>query len=164
MEPWAELPRTQVDPQTINEAIDSAITTHNEDPEAHLGVDEALQVHRENDVIDHPEKSVVNDKIAVNAREYVAIVDPNSGFDYDTIESAITYAITEGGGNILITPGTHYLSDVIPLPRNINLIGTDPDTCIVATNGDNDEIFAFQDVNTFPAVRQLISNLTFSNN
>jgi len=64
---WGELPKAQDNSQTINEAIAEAILAHEADPEAHLGDGESLEVHRTNDMIDHPAGSVAVDKFA-NAR------------------------------------------------------------------------------------------------
>ncbi len=61
-EVWANLPKSQDDPETIEEAISRIIAEHNEDPTAHTGDGEAIDVHRKNDVVDHPEGSVLADK------------------------------------------------------------------------------------------------------
>ncbi len=60
--PWGNLRKSQVDPQLITEAIDSAISAHNADPEAHIGDTESLGVHRKSTIIDHFAGSVVPDK------------------------------------------------------------------------------------------------------
>lgn len=62
VEVWGQLPKSQDDPQTIAEAIAEAIGNHEADDEAHLGVGESLEVHRANDILDHPQGSVVSDK------------------------------------------------------------------------------------------------------
>lgn len=131
---WGDLDRAVNDPTKIDEAIASAISAHNTEAEAHLGADQSLETHRANDVIDHPAESVVNDKIKPVARAYVAIVDPASEFDFDSVDSAWAYAESIGGGNILITPGTHYLGSKLEIDGNINVVGTDPDTCIIVTD------------------------------
>ncbi len=59
---WGQLPKAQDDPQTIDEAIASAIAAHEADPEAHLGMGESLETHRSNDILDHPLGSVLVDK------------------------------------------------------------------------------------------------------
>lgn len=59
---WGFLPKSQVDPETIEEAIARLIAEHEADPQAHLGSGEALETHRINEVIDHPAGSVVADK------------------------------------------------------------------------------------------------------
>lgn len=66
---WGLLPKAQDDPQLITEAIAAAIAAHESDPDAHLGEGESLEMHRQNEVIDHPAGSIVGDKISFN--EYV---------------------------------------------------------------------------------------------
>lgn len=61
---WGLLPKAQDDAQTINEAVDAAITAHNNDPDAHLGDGQSLQSHRASDIIDHLARSVYRDKFA----------------------------------------------------------------------------------------------------
>lgn len=159
---WYNLAKNATDPQTIGEAIAEALADHNNDPNAHMTAGEAIDLHRDNPVIDHPAESVVNDKIQILARAYVAIVDPSDPEAFDTIESAYAYADSVGGGTILITPGTHYLSSVIEINHNINLQGTDRDDCIIVTDEASGEYF---DINTtsIPAGSQAIwSKLTFA--
>ncbi len=59
---WGDLPKNQIDPQLITEAIDAAIEAHNNDPEAHLGAGQSLEQHKSNEMIDHPASSIVPDK------------------------------------------------------------------------------------------------------
>lgn len=131
---WGDLDRAVNDSTKIDEAIAAAIAAHNDEPEAHLGADQSLETHRENSIIDHPAESVPNDKILANARAYVAIVDPASDTDFDSVDGAYAYALSKGGGNILITPGTYYLGTKIEVDGSVNLYGTDPDTCIIVTD------------------------------
>lgn len=131
MPPWYNLPKTLTDNTTIDEEIDAKIATHNADAEAHLGADEALEVHRQNEVIDHPAESVVNDKIQLTARRYIAIVDPDDEEAFDTIDSAVTYAKANGGGDIFIKRGTHYISNVITIYQTISLYGEGIDETII---------------------------------
>lgn len=120
---WAGLERATNDPTTIDAAIAEAITAHDDDPEAHLGPDQSLQSHRASEIIDHLAESVVNDKIKRTARRYVAIVDPNSPSDFDTVEQAVAYAKDVGGGDIFMTRGTHFLSADILCPPTIGFYG-----------------------------------------
>lgn len=159
---WEQLPKTVIDPTTIEEAIDSAIDAHEADAEAHMGTGEALENHRENEVIDHPATSVPNDKLFTNARAYVAIVDPTSEEDFDTIAGAVSYADSVGGGNILIMPGTHLLGAGIVLNQNINLIGIDKDTCIISGGSDTDDCLKLPAITTGYGDSQFITNLTLN--
>lgn len=61
---WGLMPKSQIDPQTIEERIAEMIQAHESDPEAHLGVGESLETHRANDVIDHRAFSILDDKFA----------------------------------------------------------------------------------------------------
>jgi len=124
MPPWATLPRATDDNQTINQAIDESIASHNADAEAHLAVDEAIEVHRTASVVDHPAESVVNDKLQVSARRYVAIVDPADESAFDTLEGALTYSATVGGGDIFLVAGTHLIATTpLYIPVNTSLFG-----------------------------------------
>lgn len=59
---WGTLPKAQDNPQTIDEAIAAAIAAHEADPTAHMGAGESIDVHRKQDIIDHPAGSIVGDK------------------------------------------------------------------------------------------------------
>lgn len=61
---WGDLPKNQTDDQLITEAIAEAIAVHEADPEAHMGVGESIDMHRKNDIIDHPASSIVSDKFS----------------------------------------------------------------------------------------------------
>lgn len=55
---WYALPRTVDDPESIMEAIDEKLLSHNMDPSAHGQSDEAVYEHRNSPQLDHPEGSV----------------------------------------------------------------------------------------------------------
>lgn len=59
---WNNLAKSQIDPETIEEAIARLVAEHEASPTAHLGEGEALQAHRTNEVLDHLQGSVVPDK------------------------------------------------------------------------------------------------------
>ena len=120
---WGSLPRATNDATLIDQAIEMAVGAHNDDPDAHLGADQALQSHRAAEIIDHLAESVVNDKLAPVSRAYTAIVDPNSEYDYATIEAALAYVVSAGGGRILVRAGDHFISQTISLPKGINIEG-----------------------------------------
>lgn len=157
---WEQLPKTVIDPQTIEEAIDEAISIHNGDAESHMSTGEAIENHRDNDVLDHPAESVVNDKMAIRARAYVAIVDPESDEDFDTIESAVAYAIGVGGGAIFIVGGTHYIGSIVELPISVSIIGEDIDTTIIVTDYSSDEYFSLVEDTSGGQINWSISNCT----
>jgi hypothetical protein len=64
LENWGGMTKAQDDSTTIDEAIASAILAHEEDSESHMGAGESIENHRINDVLDHPQGSVVADKSA----------------------------------------------------------------------------------------------------
>ena len=138
---WADLARANNDPTTIDEAIGVAIQAHDDDPDAHLDVDQSLQSHRASEIIDHIAESVVNDKISHIARTYTAIVDPGSDVDYDTIESAHAYAVSVGGGSVYIVPGEYYLSTKIEIDGSVNFYGSDKDSVIIHTDNASNKFF-----------------------
>lgn len=137
---WENLPKNPLDPTVISEAISDGIAAHEADPEAHLGAGESLETHRDNEVLDHPAESVVNDKVYQNARRYVAIVDPYNEDDFDTLASAIAYAAVRGGGDIYIRRGTHFISGITYLPPTISLQGDGIGETVVTTNGADSEL------------------------
>ena len=61
---WGDLPKNQIDDQLITEAISEAITAHEQDPTAHLGAGESIDMHRTNEILDHPAQSIVPDKLS----------------------------------------------------------------------------------------------------
>ena len=63
---WGTLAKSQVDPQTIDEAIAAAIAAHESDPSAHLGTGESLESHKTSEIIDHLAGSIVGDKLQQN--------------------------------------------------------------------------------------------------
>jgi hypothetical protein len=160
---WFGLSKTATDPQTIDEGMDVKIGDHNNDPDAHMLVGETLDLHRTNDVIDHPAESVVNDKIEISARAFVAIVDPASDENFDTIEGAITYAIGVGGGSIYVVAGTHYLSTAIELPLNIYIVGDSALTTIISAGYTSGEYFSIDWTSGDPLGIWGFENIVFDN-
>lgn len=137
MPPWATLPRATDDNQTINEAIDASIASHNADAEAHMNTDEAIEAHRNATVVDHPPESVVNDKIAIRSRSYNAIVDPDDDQAFDTLEDAYDYCVANNFGNILVVAGTHYFSSNLEIDPRVNIYGEGRNETIILPNTDN---------------------------
>lgn len=138
---WEMIPKSQDDNSLITDAIADAIDDHNNDVDAHLGPNQAMQSHRAAEIIDHLAESVVNDKLKPISRAYTAIVDPTTEYDYDTINSAHDYVKSIGGGNVLVRAGTHYLSETIELDGTVNFIGEDLDTTIIITDYTDDKYF-----------------------
>lgn len=142
---WAGLQRATNDPTTIDQAIADGVEQHNNDPAAHLGADQSLQSHRASEIIDHRAESVVNDKIARMARRYVAIVDPNSDSDFDTVQGAIDYASGIGGGDIFVVPGVHAISSDVLLPRTCGLYGSGDGESIIVSDSSTERVITIQE-------------------
>lgn len=160
---YGGLSRAINDPTTIDQAISIAVQAHDDEPTAHLEAGQSLTTHRAAQIIDHLAESVVNDKLASIARSYVAIVGSGLAGDYSTIESAVTYAKTVGGGTILLTPGHYYLSGIVNLPLSINIEGTDLDAVFV--HGDKTTLkylHIIPDTIT-NQTQQRFKNITFQN-
>ena len=60
---WGLLPKSQIDAETVEEAISRIVDEHNYDEEAHLGEGQSLQSHKASEIIDHLVSSIVSDKI-----------------------------------------------------------------------------------------------------
>lgn len=59
---WGNLPKAQDDGETIEQAIARLISEHNLEPTAHTADGASIDLHRKNDILDHPAQSVVGDK------------------------------------------------------------------------------------------------------
>lgn len=77
---WGELEKAQDDSRTIEEYITDIIAEHNEDTEAHLGENESLKSHKSEEVIDHPEGSVLADKQTMTEIAVSTIFESLSGW------------------------------------------------------------------------------------
>ncbi len=64
IEIWGTMPKAQDDPTTIDEAIATAIASHEADASSHVADTKSIGLHRTNGVIDHPAFSVVGDKFS----------------------------------------------------------------------------------------------------
>lgn len=158
---WNGLAKANNDPTTIDQAIAAAVTVHNDDPDAHLGDDQALQSHRAAEIIDHLAESVVNDKIEPRARAYVAIVGSGLPGDYTSLEAAIAYALGTKGGTILLMPGTYYVSAGILIEPKINILGVDVESCIIEYSGTG-MLFVYQDDADTGQKQAIIENVTIN--
>lgn len=59
---WGAQPKSQVDPETVEEAITRIVAQHEHDPASHLGENESIEAHRTSEVIDHLAGSILPDK------------------------------------------------------------------------------------------------------
>lgn len=160
---WGNLNKAVNDPTIIDQAIESAVNAHNDDPEAHLGADQALQSHRAAEIIDHLAESVVNDKLHHTARAYAAVVGSGVEGDYATLQAAIEYVAGIGGGTILVRPGTYFLAGAVSLPVSINLIGFDAESTIIHGGFTGTNYLKIVDDAVVTQKSQYFENLTFYN-
>jgi hypothetical protein len=77
---WDLLQKNLTDPETIEEAVARLITAHEADPTAHLGVGESLQAHKADDILDHPQGSVLADKRSFNQLEVTTAFESSAGW------------------------------------------------------------------------------------
>jgi hypothetical protein len=64
IEVWGLMPKSQIDNETVEEAILRLIAIHESDPTAHMGENEAIEAHRKSEIIDHLASSIYDDKFA----------------------------------------------------------------------------------------------------
>jgi hypothetical protein len=79
---WAMLPKSQIDNETIEQAIERLIIAHEENPNSHLGVGESIDVHRKTEIVDHLAGSVLNDKFTM--KEFSYSTDFKDLINYET--------------------------------------------------------------------------------
>lgn len=102
---WGELEKAQDDDQSIVAYVAQAIAEHEADPEAHLGAGESLEMHKSEDVIDHPPGCILPDKISFSDISFDTTFESLSGF---AISSGVTntswpgviFDIFDGGGDV----------------------------------------------------------------
>jgi len=99
---WGQLPKSQIDPERIEEAIARMIKEHNEDESAHLGPGQSLQSHKASEIIDHAVASIIADKIRdgeISLEKFVA----SKFFFLCSFESLDGWMIS---GTVLQRPGS----------------------------------------------------------
>ena len=104
---WGLMPKSQENAQTIDEAIAEAIAVHEADPTSHMGDGESIDVHRKNDVIDHPASSIPFDKTTQLEQTYRNNFDLTA--DY-TQEGTVS-----GVGNGYMKVGKFHVASAISL-------------------------------------------------
>lgn len=128
---WGNLAKAANDTLRIEQAMQGYIEGHDENPNAHMGPDYALGAHRLQIELDHLPYSVLNKFLYPQSRTYKAVVDPAGFGDVTTIQGAIDYVHSIGGGAIYIKAGTYHIGADITLYSNIILEGEDMDTTIL---------------------------------
>ena len=90
-------------------------------------------------------ENVTNTKISRWARAKQVIVAPTlAQGDYTTIQEGINYLnnLSVGGGILFLAPGTYYpTSDIIIGSANVDIVGLDPDLCIIDFQNTSKYIF-----------------------
>lgn len=95
---WGAQPKSQVDPETIEEAITRIVAQHEHDPTSHLGENESIEAHRTSEVIDHLASSVYDDKLAYDRNTYdivfsnLALFDKSAGVENNGLFNAYLYS------------------------------------------------------------------------
>lgn len=108
---WGLLEKSQVDNETIEEAIDRLILAHNEDESAHLEEGQSLQSHKASEVIDHVVASVVADKLA-NLSVEVRTLNFDKFYFHHQFEVLDGWDVGgDGGFDAGIGEGKMYVSD-----------------------------------------------------
>lgn len=77
---WGELEKAQDDSTKIEAFIDAKIIEHENDPEAHLGAGESLEMHKTEEIIDHPATSIIPDKFSITQPLMTFIFNSTSGW------------------------------------------------------------------------------------
>ena len=95
IETWGMLPKSQVDNETIEEAINRIVAVHEADEEAHLGVGDSLQSHKAAEIIDHLAESIVTDKlddkaVTVDKMDWDRFLIQSN---FESLDAFITYTV-----------------------------------------------------------------------
>lgn len=69
-EVWGLMPKSQIDTETVEEAITRIVGVHEADPTSHLGENESIDAHRKSEVIDHLAFSIPVDKQVIRDLVY----------------------------------------------------------------------------------------------
>lgn len=75
IENWGNLPKSQIDNETIESAIKRLIQAHCNDVNAHLEEGQSLYSHKASEIIDHLAFSIVSDKIQQGAIKFYQVED-----------------------------------------------------------------------------------------
>lgn len=124
---WGQLQKSMDDDQTIVEAIAELITAHEADPEAHLGEGESLEMHKKEDVIDHPAGSLLSDKQTMTEISATTIFESLDGWS------------TLGDVNISDIPGLRLQTE--SGIADLSLIGSTPQVPRNFRNSDKNMLF-----------------------
>jgi hypothetical protein len=114
LENWGQMTKAQDDSTTIDQAIASAILAHEADSESHMGEGESIENHRINDIIDHPQGSVVADKVSTGQIIVTTNFESSAGWDVSAYSSFFIFpALILQTSNVLNNVATAYLTEVL---------------------------------------------------
>lgn len=90
------------------------------------------------------DENVTNTKLSKWSRSKQVVVAPTSTEgDYTDIQSGINYLASIGGGVLFLAPGTYYQASNITISQSgVDIIGLDPDLCIIDFQNSNHLITA----------------------
>jgi len=161
---WSNLEKSQIDSETIEEAIARLIAVHEADGNAHTGAGKSLNTHKTQSTVDHPAGSIVEDKLAdlnitakkMNVNTQYAQIQLESLDAFNQILTGTGAAIyLEGIGTVSFSPGDEVGS--VAILNTVNPIiasksAKDPWIQILVTDGGdeaNDIGFSFGLQNPF---------------
>jgi len=156
---WGQLPKSQIDPERIEEAIARMIKEHNEDESAHLGPGQSLQSHKASEIIDHAVKSILAEKLHPSAQVAQCVVAPEGG-DFTSISDALK----AGYKRIYVKAATYTINSPIVISSNDVVIEGEPNATLKLASGVNDSVIKIiGDVENFVS-NIVIRNITINGN
>jgi len=115
---WGQLEKAQDDAETIEEAVARLIAEHEADAGAHTGTGESLETHKSQEVVDHPQGSILPDKKG-NADFFIEI-------NYQSLDGFDKYGGTEATGlkaGLYVESGVYDSSYINFIPFSTALFG-----------------------------------------
>lgn len=165
---WGNLEKSQIDSETIEEAIARLIQAHEDDPNAHVEAGESLHSHKAQAIIDHVVASIIADKIK-DGEVTGSKITPSRFILQDVILNTLFYLkqyvytafesadgwVNGGdlgvslGGSIIQTGGTinteKYISDeIFGAPNEVDYDNKNPYfQCALATSSITNQLIVF---------------------
>ncbi len=99
---WGMVPKSQSNPDTIDDQIAADIVAHNADESAHLAAGQSLQSHKAAEIIDHIAGSVVRDKLGFDRfqiDEHFSTIDPWAKTAGVFLDQIAQMSLTTSGGS-----------------------------------------------------------------
>ncbi len=107
IETWGLMPKSQIDNETIEEAIERIVAQHESDPTAHLGENESIEAHRKSEVIDHLASSVYDDKFAYDRNlidiefNNLSVFSKSAGVEINGVKTWLFYSANSSSAQFL---------------------------------------------------------------